>query len=252
MATPDETPTEPRPATWVGSASVPRYEETLDLPVHERVPPAPPEIRYVPVPVYGPPPRYAPPQVIMKRRRRKWPWVLGFFALLCLGCCGGCVAWARPYYEQYPATAVTTAAVTGLKIVDDTAATRTGERLRGAVESSQLDEARFIIVYADQTNRQSRVTVFGTTRFVTDPKKDLDAALGKLTDDLQLNGVREVDAGPLGGEQRCGTGKLDGKAVALCAWADHGSLGVALFAGRSVEASHDRLQDIRNAVIQRG
>ena len=120
------------------------------------------------------------------------------------------------------------------------------------MESSQLDEARFIIVYADQTNRQSRVTVFGTTRFVTDPKKDLDAALGKLTDDLQLNGVREVDAGPLGGEQRCGTGKLDGKAVALCAWADHGSLGVALFAGRSVEASHDRLQDIRNAVIQRG
>jgi hypothetical protein len=273
MATPDETPTERQPAKWVGSASVPendrtrrrRTDDTLDLPIEERVPP-PPEIRYVhvpvhvpvPVPAYGqryapPPPGYRPPMPPpqYRRRRRKWPWVFAFLMLACLGCCGGVVAWAKPYYDQYPATAVTTAAVTGLKVIDDSAAIQTAERLRDAVESSQLDESRFVVVYADQGNRQSRVTVFGATRFVGDPKKDLDAALGKLTQDLQLNGLREVDAGPLGGEQRCGTGKLDGKSIALCAWADHGSLGVALFAGRTVEAGHELLLNIRGAVIQR-
>ena len=282
MSTPDEAPTERQPAKWVGSAGVPSErkrrlgtDDTLDLPIEERVPPPPPEIRYVPVPAHPPayppvhpparparggaprggaprggPPGFGPvPQY--RRRRRKWPWVFLFFALLCLGCCGGVYAWARPFYDQYPATASTTAAVAGLTIVSDASASQTADRLRSAIDTEQLDEARFKVVYADQRNRQSRITVFGTTRFITDPKKDLDTALGKLADDLRMSDVREVDAGALGGEQRCGTGRLDGKAITLCAWGDHGSIGVALFANRSVEASGPLLRDIRAAIISR-
>jgi hypothetical protein len=269
-----------RPATWVGSAAVrpgdstkrrPRADDTLDLPIDERLPP-PPEIRYVhvPVPVYGPPPgpprsgrrppqpppgyappRSAPPPPQYRRRRRKWPWVLLFLFALCAGCCGGAYAIARPYWDEYPATAEIDAKVAGLNPVEDKTAQKTADRLRKAVESDQVDEARFTVVYADPGNKQSRVTVFGTTRFITDPKKDLDAAMGKLTADLQLANLREVDAGALGGEQRCGTGKLDGKAVSMCAWADHGSMGVAVFAARTVEASSPILQNIRAGVIQR-
>jgi hypothetical protein len=275
MSTPDEAPTERQPARWVGSAAVPegepkrrlRTDDTLDLPIEERVPP-PPEIRYVPVPVpaYGPPPGYQPlryqppgypapgygPPPVFKRRRRKWPWVLLFSMLLCAGCCGGCYALTKPFSEQYPATATTTAAVTGLTIVEDAAARRTADRLRPAIDTGQLDEVRFTVVYADQRNRQSRITVFGTTRFVADPRKDLNTALGKLADELKLTGLRKVDAGELGGEQRCGTGRLDGTAVALCAGGDHGSIGVALFAGRGIEASSPVMQSIRATVIVRG
>jgi hypothetical protein len=287
MSTPDEAPTERQPAKWVGSAGVPSErkrrlgtDDTLDLPIDERVPPPPPEIRYVPVPVpvhppthpprglppgghpprghhpprgYPPPAGYGPqpPLPQYRRRRRKWPWVFLFFALLCLGCCGGTYTWARPFYDQYPATASTTAAVAGLTIVDDASAERTADRLRKAIDTDQLDEDRFTVVYADQRNKQSRVTVFGTTRFITDPKKDLDAGLGKLADDLRISGLRELDAGTLGGEQRCGTGKLDGKTITLCAWSDHGSIGVALFTNRSVEASSPLLHDIRAAIISR-
>jgi hypothetical protein len=174
-----------------------------------------------------------------------------FFTLLCLGCCGGCFRWAKPFYDQYPATATTTATVTGLNIVDDATAKRNADRLRSAIDSGQLDEARFSVVYADQGNRQSRVTVFGTTRFVTDPKKDLDTRLAKLANDLQLTGLQKVNAGALGGEQRCGTGRLDNRAITLCAWADHGSVGVGLFANRSVTTSGPLLQSIREAVIHR-
>jgi len=288
MSTPDEAPTERQPAKWVGSAGVPSErkrrlgtDDTLDLPVDERVPPPPPEIRYVPVPVpvhpptypppgrpprghhpppgrpthgrppHVPPPGYRPPPPQYRRRRRKWPWVFLVLALLCLGCCGGVYTWARPFYDQYPATASTTAAVAGLTIVDDASAERTADRLRKAIDTDQLDEARFKVVYADQRNKQSRITVFGTTRFITDPKKDLDAGLGKLADDLRMSDLREIDAGTLGGEQRCGTGKLDGKTITLCAWGDHGSIGVALFANRSVEASGPLLRDIRAAIISR-
>jgi hypothetical protein len=271
VSTPDaskEEPTLRQPAKWIGSAALParRLEDTLDLPVEERVPP-PPEIRYVPVPVpvypprYGPPrygprppmpPRYPPPRPLpaYPKKRRKWPWVLMTMALLCAGCCGGGVLWSKQIYDQYPSTAVTDAAVAGLTAIEDATADKAVDRLRQAIDTQQLDEARFSVVYRDTSKR--RVTVFGTTRFVGDPKKALDASVTQLTSQLQLTDVHKVDAGPLGGQERCGTGRLDGRAIAMCAWADHGSTGVGLFPGRSIEASSPMLQNIRGAIIQRG
>jgi hypothetical protein len=277
VSTPDasnEEPTLRQPAKWIGTAALParRLEDTLDLPVEERVPP-PPEIRYVPVPVYPPsyappphkPPRYGPPQYgppphkpprygppplpQYRKKRRKWPWVLLTMMLACGGCCGGAFLWSKQSYDQYPATAATDAAVAGLTAVDDGSADKIVSRLRGTVDTEQIDEARFSVVYRDMSKR--RVTVFGTTRLVTDPKKALDASMTQLTSQLQLSDVHKVDAGPLGGQERCGTGRLDGRSVAVCAWADHGSVGVGLFAGRSVEGSAPTLQEIRAAIIQR-
>jgi len=272
VSTPDaseEEPTLRQPAKWIGSAALParRLEDTLDLPIEERVPP-PPEIRYVPVPVpvyppqYGPPkyrpPQYGPPKYgppprplpAYRKKRRKWPWVLITMAVLCAGCCGGAVLWSKQIYDQYPSTAVTDAAVAGLTAIEDATADQVVDRLRGAIDTQQLDEARFSVVYRDTSKR--RVTVFGTTRFVGDPKKALDASMTQLTGQLQLTDVHKVDAGPLGGEERCGTGRLDGRSMAMCAWADHGSMGVGLFPGRSIEASSPMLQNIRGAIIQRG
>jgi hypothetical protein len=219
---------------WVGTARLParRLEDTLELPVVEHV-------------------RYVPVLLPYQRKKRKWPWVLAVLGLMCLGCCGGVAAWAKPWVEQYPATVATTAVVAGLTSVDDRTAERIATRLRAAIDTEQLDEARFSMVYAQQPDRLGHLIVFGTTRFVTDPKKDLDAGLAKLVDDLRLTELRDVDAGPLGGRQRCAAGKLDGKALALCAWADHGSMGVGLFPGRTVEASSPILQTIRAAVISR-
>jgi hypothetical protein len=282
VSTPDasnEEPTQRQPATWIGTAALParRLEDTLDLPIDERVPP-PPEIRYVPVPVYppgygppqkpprygpppqkppryGPPPqkspRYRPPPVPPQfpRKRRKWPWVLLTMALLCAGCCGGAFLWSKQIYDQYPASAATDATVAGLTAVEDDTADQVVNRLRGSIDTEQIDEARFSVVYRDKNKR--RVTVFGTTRLVTDPNKAIDASITQLTSELQLADVHKVDAGPLGGQERCGTGRLDGRSISMCAWADHGSMGVGLFAGRSIESSSPTLQEIRAAIIQR-
>lgn len=275
VSTPDaseEEPTLRQPAKWIGTAALParRLEDTLDLPIDERVPP-PPEIRYVPVPVpvyppkYGPPPpkrqppprypprhppRYPPPGYQYRKKTRKWPWVLLTMVLLCGGCCGGAFLWSKQIYDQYPATAATDAAVAGLTAVDDANADKVVSRLRGAIDTEQIDEARFSIVYRDTNKR--RVTVFGTTRLVTDPKKAIDTSMTELTGELQLTDVHKVDAGPLGGQERCGTGRLDGRSISMCAWTDHGSVGVGIFSGRSIEASSPMLQEIRAAIIQRG
>lgn len=264
VSTPDasnEEPTLRQPAKWIGTAALParRLDDTLDLPIEERVPP-PPEIRYVPVPVYppryGPPPRNGPPPRVpphippqYRRKRRKWPWVLLTMALLCGGCCGGAFLWSKQIYDQYPASAATDATVAGLTAVEDATAAQVVSRLRGSIDTEQIDEARFSVVYRDTNKR--RVTVFGTTRLVADPKKAIDASMTRLTDELQLTDVHKVDAGPLGGQERCGTGRLDGRSISMCAWADHGSMGVGLFAGRSIEASSPMLQEIRGSIIQR-
>jgi hypothetical protein len=258
MPEPDESPAG-KPTRWIGSSPVPENDrdrerrrrfadDTQDLPIVEE--PAP-QIQYVPVPVpvpYQPPvhPHGRPP------KRRVWPWLLLLSLIACLGCCGGCAAWVLPYFQQYPATALTTANVPGLTIVEDAALTTEARALRrDSVESDQLGEQRFAVIYADTARRQQRVVLFGATRFIGKTAEDLDVALDRLGASVPLTGRREVDPGGLDGEQRCASGRFRNAPAAMCAWADHGSIGVVLFPGREVDASAILLQEIRAAVIKR-
>ncbi|WP_432979118.1 hypothetical protein [Dactylosporangium sp. CA-233914] len=282
----DESPTQRQPATptWIGSASVPpggsrrrrQWEDTLDLPAQPETPPRPrtldlpaaparkpqrgsePQIRYVPVvpPGYGPlPPGYRPgpfpPPPQFRRRRRKWPWVMLFMLVLCAGCCGGSYAWARPWWVQYPASVNVEATVTGLNKVNDAASTKTAEQLRTALTSDHLDESGFTVAYQDTTDGKARILVFGATRFITSPGRDLDASLRKLGTKIQVQNVREVDPGALGGEQRCAASRLDGRSATVCGFADHGAIAIAVFAGKSVEPASAALQNIRASIITR-
>ncbi|WP_433610302.1 hypothetical protein ACQP2P_40830 [Dactylosporangium sp. CA-139114] len=282
---PDESPTQRQPAspTWVGSASVPsdgsrrrrQWEDTLDLPAQpetRQVPPVPrtldlpaaparqrpPEIRYVPVvpPGYGPlPPGYRPgpfpPPPQWRRRRRKWPWVMLFLLVLCAGCCGGSYAWARPWWVQYPASVNVDAGVAGLTRLDDAGTKKTAEQLQTALTSDHLDESGFTVAYQDTTDGRAKILVFGATRFITNPSRDLDASLRKLGTKIQVQNVREVDPGVLGGEQRCAASRLDGRSATVCGWADHGVIAIAVFAGKTVDEASRSMQSIRAAIVTR-
>ncbi|MEV6930325.1 hypothetical protein AB0M46_38390 [Dactylosporangium sp. NPDC051485] len=266
----DEPPTQrqPAPATWIGSASVPsdgsrrrrQWEDTLDLPVQPRTLDLPARVEYVPVPPPGHgklPPGYRPgpippPWQFQKRRRRRWPWVLLIMFLLCAGCCGGSYAWARPWWVQYPASVNVDAGVAGLTKVDDAAARKTAEQLQASLTSGHLDESGFTVAYQDTTDGRAKILVFGATRFITNPARDLDASLRKLGTKIQVQRIREVDPGLLGGEQRCAASRLDGRAATVCGWADHGVIAIAVFAGKSVEAASTSMQSIRAAIVTRG
>jgi hypothetical protein len=114
-------------------------------------------------------------------------------------------------------------------------------------------EDTFAAVYEGSPG--GRVTVYGTTGFRLAPKSDLDSELAKLTDEFRLTDVPEVEPGPLGGHQRCGIGtppEGDDTDLVLCAWADHGSLGVATFSASSLEEDAELLRQLRAAIISRG
>lgn len=63
-----------------------------------------------------------------------------------------------------------------------------------------------------------------------------------------VSGKTSYPAGTLGGTVKCGTGTEDNLPMTLCAWSDHGSVGIAIFINRELKDSADLFTQIRAAV----
>ena len=207
-------------------------------------PPPPPQ---GPPPGFRPPPGYVP--VAVRRRRRKWPWVLLLFTLAC--CCGCPAYFGKPMWEQYPASVSLPAEVSDLNLRDDAASRRVATQLQADLRGTHvLAEDTFAGVYSDGAGK--RVTLFGTTGFRFSPETDLEKEIARLTERYGLRQVESVDTGTRGEYLRCGVGK-DGQAVvAVCGWADHGSLATGVFTRRSVDDSAALLERLRGTIVSRG
>ena len=189
----------------------------------------------------------------LRPRRRRWPWVLGMFALITVWCCGCCLAWLRPYAEQYPATAALPPQAAGLAKRDDSTATATATALEVMVRSRYwLAEDTFAAVYAEPQTGRRQVIIFGATLLLFDPEKDLRTRFNELTGELSLTDIRTVDAGPAGGHQRRADGRRDGQPVAVCGWADHGSIAIGIFSERTVGGERGAAAATPAAIITRG
>lgn len=172
--------------------------------------------------------------------------------LLTIGCCCGCPAYfVAPMWQQYPATAGTPTEIGGLTRGDNAASRRIVRDLQAKARSRNwLAEETFAAVYDGGPGWQVRV--YGTTGFRLTPERDLESEISEVTAEYALTEVREVDAGPLGGYQRCGFGETDRDDLVLCAWADHGSLGVATFSAGSLDDSAETLRELRESMITQG
>ena len=105
-------------------------------------------------------------------------------------------------------------------------------------------------VYTDGAT--GSVLFFGGTATIWSPEKDLEAAFGLISDKQgAVTGLHKVDPGKLGGTMKCGTTKSDVGDLSVCGWADHGSLAIAMFPGRSESASATLLRQIRDATQKR-
>jgi hypothetical protein len=164
-----------------------------------------------------------------------------------VACCGGVVAWAKPFVDQYPASIAANVDIPGLSASNDSNRRKVADELLGMIESEQLDEQSKRFLFTDRQRRATTVLV--TTRFIQHPEKDLADRFVKLTGQLDLGRVVDVDPGQAGGHVRCARSARN---TTVCGWADHGSLAIVIFGDRSVDDSTDLLTTIRAAVIQRG
>ncbi|MFI5938601.1 hypothetical protein [Actinoplanes sp. NPDC051494] len=105
-------------------------------------------------------------------------------------------------------------------------------------------------VYSDGS--PNNVLFFGGTTLIWAPGSDLETAFELIADDQgAVTGLHDVDAGPLGGTAKCGTTKTDNTDMAVCGWADHGSLALAMFPGRPNDEAAKLLIEIRSAAQKR-
>ena len=97
------------------------------------------------------------------------------------------------------------------------------------------------------------VMIFGGTTMLWNPERELDTVLSFISESSQdsLKELKAVDSGPLGGVMKCGTTQMDDSTMAICGWADHGSIAVALFPGRSTSDAAELMRTLRAAAEKR-
>lgn len=181
------------------------------------------------------------------RRRR-----IALGAALAIGLLGaagiGTLGWRVA--SQSDATLTTPERVAGLVRDDSERARETAEYLRiGLAADIDLD-ASIGAVYADPAAADRSVLLFGGTTLLWQPGRDLDRLFSLVAaDGGTVDGVRELPAGELGGVLKCGSTPTGEGDLTVCGWADHGSVVLAMFPGRSVDESARLLREIR-ATIQ--
>ena len=194
------------------------------------------------------------PQVIFVEvpRKRRWPWVLGIFGLLMVLCCGLCGLIVSPLFGEYPSTvAATPPDVGGLKRDDSAIVRLIAAEANFHLQASPYVDGSFANRFEDPKSKERGVIAFGGTGLIWDPEKTLaDTIKGA---GQNLNGVRSFPPGKFGGLLKCGDGKdNEGHDVVMCAWIDHGSMGIGVFYGkRSKEDSAQFMRALREAVIIR-
>jgi hypothetical protein len=172
-------------------------------------------------------------------------------AVLVLGAVSAPIAWEM--WNEKEVHIATPPSVAGLVLDDSQGAHDTIDYLRTAVETGVSLKTSTGAVYADESGESRSVLFVGGTGAVGSPDEVLTKTFGLITDNAGgVESVHEVPAGPLGGTMRCGTTRTDGGSMAVCGWADHGSLGIAMFPNRPVEQSAELLRTMRKALQDRG
>ncbi|RKN19164.1 hypothetical protein D7147_17465 [Micromonospora musae] len=213
--------------------------------------PEPVELTEEPIQLSNRDPAAAPERRVGWSRRRRIVWgaalVVGLAGAGVLGVAGWRVAQEKDTRIASPDQ------VAGLSRDDSERARSTADYLRsGFAADIELDRS-FGTVYRDPTDEKRSVLLFGGTTLLWQPERDLDSLFGLMADETgKVTGLREVPAGELGGVMKCGTTSGDGGDFAVCGWADHGSVVLGMFPGRSVDDAGELFGDIRNVIQTRG
>ncbi|MEU4220017.1 hypothetical protein [Actinoplanes sp. NPDC026623] len=152
--------------------------------------------------------------------------------------------------SQKDATLAVPAKIAGLTLDNSEDGRATGDYLQTALSAEvELDDAVGVVL-TDESGKD--VLFFGGTTLIWTPENDLDTAFGLIADEQgAVTGLHDVPAGPLGGTMKCGTTRSDGADMPVCGWADHGSLALAMFPGRTEADAATLFEGIRSVAQKR-
>jgi len=89
------------------------------------------------------------------------------------------------------------------------------------------------------------VLMTATKANVTDPELAVDGVVASGGQSVKVTGVTRVSTGSLGGTAKCGNATDSGEKIAVCSWADEGSIGVVFFYFKSTSQIKDDFPKVR-------
>jgi hypothetical protein len=152
--------------------------------------------------------------------------------------------------SQKDATLAPPSRVGGLTLDRSADGRSTADYLETALSATVDLDSAVGAVYRDAGGRDVLFT--GGTALLWRPENALDTAFGLVADDQgPVTGIHSVPAGTFGGTMKCGTTKTDDGEMPVCGWADHGSVGLAMFPRRSESEAAAILREIRDSALKR-
>ncbi|SFF55982.1 hypothetical protein SAMN05421541_113103 [Actinoplanes philippinensis] len=192
-----------------------------------------PQYGQQPPPGFGPGPGgFPPPPFPPKRKSRVLPIVLitlGIVAVLCIGGIGVFYVIGKNAIDDLAAVTITEPATLGgrpkLENKEFETITTDMEKSLAAYPGA---ENSFGAIYGDPA-KEDMVAALATKALIASPQKELDASFETFGKDAPVSGLTNADTGALGGVAKCGTSAVSGIDVAVCGWADEGSVGMVMW-----------------------
>jgi hypothetical protein len=155
------------------------------------------------------------------------------------------------YSAQYPARFAAPARIGALVHVTEPALERGERQVVEQLRKSGL-EAPFAAFYQDESDPTHGVFIAGSTQRVLLPRFEVAGAFHTIQGDgITIKNLQRIDAGKPGGTVQCGTASAANSDSVICAWADHGSVGVIRLGNRTMKEAAGLVSEIRNSAIIR-
>ncbi len=241
--------------------ATPQYPPPPQYPAPPQAQPYPPPPPAQPYPPPGQAPYGAPPGAFdagpppAPKKSRKGLWITLSVVVLVL-IVGGVVAVivALPFLTEGNAHLNKPQTIAGMTLSTQPELVNAADQMKNEISRDVTNSTGSLgAFYSDPSDETKIVMVAGVTGRVADPGKELDDAFtGMSSTGLPVSGIHTVDPGSLGGEAKCGSGETSGQKLVVCAWADHGSLGMIVFFNREAAASETLFRQFRDAILTRG
>ncbi|KWV32374.1 hypothetical protein [Micromonospora rifamycinica] len=216
--------------------------------------PSPQQPDGVGVPQYAGPPPAAP-----AKKRSTGKIVLIVLAVLLVLCLGGAAIAAfalkddvKEVVDAANTTVSAPATLAGRPQVTDPALKAVADGLVTEMKKSVQGETSTAGAFYGDPTKQDLLMIAAASGVMADPKKELDDAVAGITTELNVTNMAGVDAGPLGGDARCGDGKSEGVPLGVCVWADKGSVGLIVQYYKSAADLKSEFVTMRGQIEKKG
>jgi hypothetical protein len=190
--------------------------------------------------------------VVDRPRRRRWPWIAGIAAIGGVLCCIGAAAVWAPISREYPAHLELGSEVAGFTHAGTQEYRAAEVELENQIYRDYgVDSAKAAVLTSSAKDGRT-IILISATKLILNPADEPDKAIRGVAGRHELRDVKLY--AELAGHVTCGNSEDDKKQpIVVCAWTDHGSLGVGIFYGTwTMDGCASTLGDIRAAIVRRG